>query len=86
MPHRVYCYFKCRNGWQCQFLLPDLKTTAARPITFQDPTKIVEMAERGGAFKDLASRQAVDYGISMGRGSVWLCLSDEQYERLKRGR
>jgi hypothetical protein len=83
---KVYLYFMCRNGWQCQFLEPDLKTTAARPITFQDPAKVIEMAERGGAFKDLASRQAVDYGISMGRGSVWLYLSDEQYEKLKRGR
>ena len=58
--HRVYLYFQLRNGWQCQFLLPDLKTTAARPITFQDPAKIVEMAERGNAMKDLAAKQALD--------------------------
>jgi len=84
--HRVYCFFMLNKGWQCQFLLPDLKTTAAHPITFADPAKIVEMAERSNALKDLAARQAVDYGISMERGSVWLYLSDKQYEKLKRGR
>jgi hypothetical protein len=73
----------CRRGWQCQFLLPDLKTTAARPVTFADPAKIVEMAERGGALRDLAAKQAMDYAINMVRGSVWLYLSEEQYTKLK---
>jgi len=44
-------YFFLRLGWQCQFLEPDMKTTAARPITFQNPAKIVVMAERGNALK-----------------------------------
>jgi hypothetical protein len=63
--------------------LPDLKTTAARPVTFADPAKIVEMAERGGALRDLAAKQAMDYAINMVRGSVWLYLSEEQYTKLK---
>jgi len=29
----------------------------ARKLTFDNPAKIVEMAERGGALKDLAARQ-----------------------------
>jgi len=84
--HKIYMYFMCRKGWQCQFLEPDLKTTAARPITFADPAKIVEMAERGNALKDLASKQALDYAINMGRGSVWLNLTPEQYAKLRRPR
>jgi hypothetical protein len=44
------------------------------------------MAERGNALKDLAARQALDYAINMGRGSVWLWLSDEQYAKLKKRR
>ena len=83
--HKIYMYFMCRKGWQCQFLLPDLQTTAARPITFQDPAKIVEMAERGNALRDLAAKQAMDYALNMGRGSVWLWLSDEQYAKLRKG-
>lgn len=83
---KIYLYFQLRNGWQCQFLLPDLKTTAAPAITFADPAKIIEMAERGGALRDLASKQALDYALNMGRGSVWLWLSDDQYAKLKRAR
>jgi hypothetical protein len=33
---------------------------------------------------NLAGRQAIDQGISMGRGSVWLKLMQEQYAKLKR--
>ena len=51
--------------------------------TFADPAKIVEMAERCGALPDLAAKQALDYGISTGRGSVWLWLTPEQYAKLK---
>ena len=80
--HKIYLYFQLNRGWYCQLLLPDLKTTAARPMTFQDPAKIMEMAGRAGALKDLAAKQALDYAINMGRGSVWLYLSDEQYAKL----
>ena len=80
--HKIYMYFVCRRDWLCQFLLPDLQTTAAPAITFADPAKIVDMAGRGNAFKDLAAKQAMDYALNMGRGSVWLYLSDEQYAKL----
>lgn len=84
MRHRVYKHFMLNNGWYCQFLNEDLKTPAARPITFKDPAKVIEMAERGHALKDLATRQALDYGINQGRGSVWLMLTPEQYNKLTR--
>ena len=48
-----------------------------------DPAKIIEMAERGGAAMLLEDRQALDYGIAQGRGSVWLNLTHEQYRKLK---
>jgi hypothetical protein len=72
-----------RNGWHCQFTEADLKTPLPRTFTFQTPDKVIELAERGGALKDLASRQAMDYAIKMGRGSVWLWLTPEQYGKLK---
>jgi hypothetical protein len=28
--------------------------------------------------------QAIEYGISMGRGSIWLNLTNEQYQKLKK--
>ena len=81
---KVYLYYMCNRGWECQFLEADLKTPVGRRMTFADPQKVIELAERGGAFKDLASRQAMDYGINMGRGSAWLWLTDEQYAKLKK--
>jgi hypothetical protein len=39
---------------------PYLQTPLPRKLTFADPPKIVEMAERGGALKDLAAKQALD--------------------------
>jgi hypothetical protein len=82
--HKVYLhYMLAKGGWHCQFLREDLQTPAAHPMTFADPAKVVEMAERGGALKDLAARQALDYGINQGRGSVWLWLTEEQYGKLR---
>jgi len=28
--------------------------------------------------------QAIEYGIQMGRGSVWLNLTDDQYRKLRK--
>jgi hypothetical protein len=45
--------------------------------------KILELAEHASAFRDLACRQAIEHGISVGRGGVWLMLTGEQYGKLK---
>jgi hypothetical protein len=79
-------HFMLRDGWFCQFLEEDLKTPLPRKVRLDDPAKITEMAERGGAAMRLEDRQALDYGISMGRGSVWLNLTPDQYLKLKRAR
>ena len=71
-----------KEGWRVTFSEQDLKTPLRRRFVFQTPDKIREMAVRGGADTSLAGRQGIDYGISMGRGSVWLMLSQEQYQRL----
>jgi hypothetical protein len=44
---------------------------------------VIEMAERGGASLRLEDRQALEYAIRTGRGSVWLNLNGEQYPKLK---
>jgi hypothetical protein len=59
-----------------------LQTPLPRKLTFADPPKIVEMAERGGALKDLAAKQALDYAIQMRRGSLYLMLTPKQFVRL----
>jgi hypothetical protein len=83
---KVYLYFMLCKGWQCQFIEADLKTPLPRTLTFQTPDKVIELAKRGGALTDLASRQALDYAIQLGRGSVWLHLTPEQYGEVERPR
>jgi hypothetical protein len=81
--HRVYLYFQFRQGWQCQFLEPDLKTSLPRKPVLADSEKLIGLVERGSGLPDLASRQALDQAIAKGRGGVFLELTPEQYARLQ---
>jgi hypothetical protein len=80
---RVYMSFMHRDGWYCQFLEEDLKTSLPRTLTFATSAKILELAEHAGALRDLACWQAIEHGISVGRGGVWLMLTREQYAKLR---
>ena len=82
--HRVYMHFMLRDGWCCQFMEDDLKTHLAKRVSFRDPTKIYEIARRAGAFNNLEEKHALDHAIEIGRGGIWLRLTDEQYQKLKR--
>ena len=73
-----------QDGWHCQFLKDDLKTSLPRKLTFQDPDKLIDIARKGGAEFTSAERQALEFGISRGRGAVWLNLTAEQLNKLKR--
>jgi hypothetical protein len=42
------------------------------------------MIDRVGSSMTPEERQGFEYAIATGRGSVWLMLSDEQYQKLKR--
>jgi hypothetical protein len=62
-----------------------LQTPLPRRLTFAAASKIVELVERAGGFKDLVERRAIDHAIEMGRGGIYLSLTDVQYAMLKRG-
>lgn len=82
--HKVYMHFQmAKGGWSVTFLEPDLKTPLPRRFTFQGEVKILDLARHGGADFNLAGRQAIDQGIAMGRGAVWLSLTREQYATLR---
>jgi hypothetical protein len=75
-------YFQCRNGWDCQFLEQDLKTSLPRKLHFASSDKVIELVERGGGFTDQDARSMVNHGIEMGRGGIFLRLTEEQYAAL----
>jgi hypothetical protein len=76
--------FQDRKGWHCQFLEADLKTPLPRKLHFSSPDRIIELVQRGGGFPDRESRLILNQGIEKGRGGVFLNLTKEQYEKLKR--
>jgi hypothetical protein len=82
--HRVYMHFQSLlEGWRVTFLDQDLKTPLPRVFDFQDPVKSTEVAHRGGADWTGADREALEHGISIGRGGIGLHLSQEQYSSLR---
>jgi len=80
----VYMSFMDRQGWQCQFLEADLQTPLPKRLHFASSDKVVELVEHAGGFADQESRLMLEQGISMGRGGVFLNLTEEQYAKLKR--
>jgi hypothetical protein len=81
---RVYMSFQDRQGWQCQFLEADLQTPLPRKLHFASSAKVVELVERAGGFIDQEARLMLEQGISMGRGGLFLSLTEEQYAKLRR--
>jgi hypothetical protein len=79
---RVYMSFMFRDKWFCSFLEPDLKTSLPCKLNFSDRPKLFEIAERGGALRNLETKQAMEHGIEIGRGGVWLELTQDQYQKL----
>jgi hypothetical protein len=69
--------------WQCHFLEADLETSLPHKLHFSTDEKLIEMAKRGRALKDLADKQALEHGMATGRGSLNLHLTSSQYEALK---
>jgi hypothetical protein len=80
---RVYMSFMERRGWYCQFLEADLQTALPRKFNFAEVGKVRELAKRAGGLPDLATVAAFDHAVSIGRGGLWLSLTQEQYARLK---
>jgi hypothetical protein len=76
-------HFMLCEGWHCQFLEADLKTPLPRKLTLKTPDEIRSMIERVGSAMTTEERQGFEYAISTGRGSAWLMLSEEQYQKLR---
>ena len=64
-----------------EFLEGDARTKLRRKLRFGDPAKLVDMAERGGAYRYSADRECLNYGIGVGQGMA--CLSAEQHANFR---
>ena len=85
MLHRVLMnYMESRQGWYVSFLEADCQTALPRKLRFASAEKIRTMHERFGSSQMSEDKNALEHGISIGRGGVWLSLSEEQYQKLKR--
>lgn len=81
---RIYMSFARKQGWYCEFVEDGVETPLPRKFTFATEDKVRELVRRCGGLSDLASKQALEYGISSGRGGVYLNPTQEQYNLLKR--
>ena len=82
--HRVYMSFvRNQERWHCRFHQDDLgKTPVSKQFVFASAEKIYEAARRGDGLLHPESCQALDEGISVGRGGIWLHLTEEQHSVL----
>jgi hypothetical protein len=77
-------HYMMRDGWRISFLEADCKTSLPLQLNFVSEDKIREMHTRYGASHVLEDQQGLEHGISIGRGGLWLTLTDEQYSKLHR--
>ncbi len=68
-------------GWHCSFHEMGRRKVLRR-LTFRDSAKVYETTLRGNARSDKAAREALDLAIEIGRGGIWLRLTNEQYRAL----
>jgi len=63
------------------FIEEDLKTPLCRKCCFQDESKLREMVQCSGAFKDQEHRMVLEMANQNGRGGTHLKLTNEQYNK-----
>jgi len=82
--HRAYMSLVLNRGrWHCRFHRDDLaKTPISRQFVFSSAEKIYEIARRGDGLISVESRQALDVAVTIGRGGIWLRLTEDQYAAL----
>jgi len=84
---RVYMSFaRVQNldEFSCRFHNDNLpKTPITRRFTFRSQ-RIFEAARRGHGLTAMHSRQALAEAVASGRGGIWLNLTEEQLQALRR--
>lgn len=81
---RVFMSFVRDHGrWHCRFHRDDLgKTPFSKQFVFRSAEKIYEAARRGDGLPSLEACLELDRALSLGRGGLWLNLTEEQHSIL----
>lgn len=76
--HLVFLYFRERSGWHCSFRT-EARKKLPREFTFRSSTTLRELARRGNGLLHPWDCEGFEIDLGLGRGGIWLRLSDEQY-------
>jgi hypothetical protein len=74
-------YFRRFSGWHCSFR-NEARKKLPRELTFKHAETLVELVRRGNGLIDKWDQEGFELDLVIGRGGVWLRLSDEQYRAL----
>ena len=79
--HLIFMYFRRSSGWHCGFRTEGRKKLP-RECTFNSSATVRELARRGNGLIDEWDRDGFELDLVIGKGGIWLRLSDEQYVAL----
>lgn len=74
----VFMYFREQSGWHCSFRT-EARKKLPREFTFSSSTTLRELARRGNGLLHPWDREGFEVDLDLGKGGIWLRLSDEQY-------
>ena len=84
--HRVLMSFRYWNAWDVVFFDSDrMRTALPRRARFTTDEALIEFTRRAGGPKTLEDRNIIDMMIQKKSGEITVELTDEQYNKLKRG-
>jgi hypothetical protein len=79
----IYVAFEKKVSWH--LVISDSQSQRQLcTLVFADDGKIVELVKRGGGLTNLESKQALERAIENGKGGVFLKLTPEQYDNLRK--
>lgn len=79
--HLVFMYFRESYGWRCAFRT-EARKKLPREFTFRSAATVRELARRGNGLIDRWDRDGFEVALELGKGGIWLRLSNDQFRSL----
>ncbi len=76
--HLVYMYFRKGSGWHCGFRT-EARKKLPRELTFNSSATARKLARRPNGLIDDWDRRGFEIDLEVGRGGIWLRITDEQH-------